>query len=331
MEDLTLTAVGLTEPEEQAYRALLRRRRASAAEVARDVGTTQAQARAVLGELETKGFVSQVPGRDAQFLAAPPEVAVEAAAHRQLGRIERARHSAQRLAEVFRDGASERAPVEVVEVVVGREAVLQRWAQLQEIATEELLAFDGPPYSRPVPEVNPDEDVALRRGVHYRIVYSRAALEWPHMLPHIERYVAAGEDARVLPEIPMKMDVVDRKLGLVPLTLDDPGRIDGALLVHSSPLLETLALLFETLWERAVPIGVALEPSGPDPSTSGTQREHREILALLAAGVKDEAIARQLDLGVRTVQRRVATLMHELGAETRFQLGLQAARKGWYE
>jgi len=328
-DELTLTAIGLTPSEERAYRGLVRRRSASPTEVSRDIGATASQARDVLEALEAKGFVSRMPGRRVSFVAAPPEVAVEAAAHRQLEGVERARHSAHQLSEEFRSSSSSGAPVEVVEVVLGKEAVLQRWAQLQQITSEELLAFDRPPYSRPLPEVNIDEDVALRRGVSYRIIYSREALEWPGMLPHVERYARAGEEARVLPEVPMKLDIVDRKLGLVPLTLGDPGRIEGALLVHPSPLLETMAFLFESLWERAVPLRVALAPDSSE--GAGGPGEHGLLLALLAAGLKDEAIARQLGVGLRTVHRRIVALMRDVGAETRYQAGLQAARRGWYE
>lgn len=327
-DELTLTAVGLTDREERVYRALVRRRHASPAEIARDVGTTAARVRRAMEELEAKGFVSRMPGRKVMFVAGPPDVAIEAAIHRRMEGIERARHTAHRLAEEFRSGSAAAAPVEVVEVVLGREAVVQRWAQLQQIATEELLAFDRPPYSRSKPDTNPDEDIALRRGVRYRIVYSREALAWPGMLPHIQRYVEAGERARVLTEVPMKLDIVDRKLGLVPLNLDDPGRMEGALVVNPSPLLEGLEVLFETLWDRAVPLDAAL---GPDPAPDELSSERARLLALMAAGLKDAAIARHLDVGLRTVHRRVAALMKEVGAETRYQAGLQVARRGWYE
>ncbi|MEH1098170.1 hypothetical protein [Micromonospora sp. CPCC 205561] len=39
----------------------------------------------------------------------------------------------------------------------------------------------------------------------------------------------------------------------------------------------------------------------------------------------DEAIARQIGVGYRTVQRRTATLMSDLGASTRFLAAVQAA------
>jgi len=43
------------------------------------------------------------------------------------------------------------------------------------------------------------------------------------------------------------------------------------------------------------------------------------------SGLTDEAIARQLGLSHRTVQRRVAAFMADLGAHTRFQAGVKAA------
>jgi DNA-binding NarL/FixJ family response regulator len=45
--------------------------------------------------------------------------------------------------------------------------------------------------------------------------------------------------------------------------------------------------------------------------------------------MKDDVIARQLGISERTVRRRVADLAARLGAASRFQIGAQAARRGW--
>ena len=39
---------------------------------------------------------------------------------------------------------------------------------------------------------------------------------------------------------------------------------------------------------------------------------------------------RQLEIGHRTVQRRIQVLMQRLGATSRFQAGVLAARRGWW-
>ena len=45
--------------------------------------------------------------------------------------------------------------------------------------------------------------------------------------------------------------------------------------------------------------------------------------------MKDEQIARELGLSLRTVRRRVAEVLDELGATSRFQAGVEAVRRGW--
>ena len=53
------------------------------------------------------------------------------------------------------------------------------------------------------------------------------------------------------------------------------------------------------------------------------------VLRLMAAGVTDAAIARQTGFSQRTVERRVRHVMERLGAQTRFQAGVQAVHRGW--
>jgi DNA-binding NarL/FixJ family response regulator len=61
----------------------------------------------------------------------------------------------------------------------------------------------------------------------------------------------------------------------------------------------------------------------------GPGDDESALLGLLAAGLTDGAIARHLGTHPRTVQRRVRDLLDRLGAGTRFQAGIQAARRGW--
>ena len=43
----------------------------------------------------------------------------------------------------------------------------------------------------------------------------------------------------------------------------------------------------------------------------------------------DDAVARHLSVSLRTVQRQTRTMMDRLGAQTRFQAGIQARNRGW--
>ena len=91
--------------------------------------------------------------------------------------------------------------------------------------------------------------------------------------------------------------------------------------MRQGALVEALTLLFELYWERGVPMP---QLTGRDP-----HRAHVHPAASSASGVKDEQIARTMGLSLRTVRRRISDLMIELGADTRFQAGVEAVRRGW--
>jgi DNA-binding NarL/FixJ family response regulator len=55
------------------------------------------------------------------------------------------------------------------------------------------------------------------------------------------------------------------------------------------------------------------------------EAEARLLTSLLLSGLADGQIARELGVSPRTAQRKLAALMQELGAQTRFQAGAQAA------
>ena len=64
-------------------------------------------------------------------------------------------------------------------------------------------------------------------------------------------------------------------------------------------------------------------------SLEGPDELDLQVLSLLIAGASDARVARQLDVGLRTVQRRVRSLMDATAATTRIQLGWAAYERGW--
>jgi DNA-binding NarL/FixJ family response regulator len=100
--------------------------------------------------------------------------------------------------------------------------------------------------------------------------------------------------------------------------------LQGVVVIRSASILAMLRMLFEMVWAVAQPVGVR----APDGSMT---REDREIVMMLAAGVKDQAIARQLGMSRRTFERRIKKLLSVLGARTRFEAGMRAAHVGILE
>jgi DNA-binding CsgD family transcriptional regulator len=130
----------------------------------------------------------------------------------------------------------------------------------------------------------------------------------------------AGEQIRLLPDVPTRMFIIGTSHAVLPEPLgftDEPRS-----LVRQRGLVEALTLLFELLWERAAPVP-SLDRGEARPDL------RRFLLQQLAAGAQDEQIARTLGISLRTVRRRVAAVLTELGADSRFQAGVEAVRRGW--
>ena len=126
--------------------------------------------------------------------------------------------------------------------------------------------------------------------------------------------------------MPTKLVVADRAQALVPLT--SPATEPAALVVHASGLLELLSELFESVWRDALPLRLGASGVGEEPA-DGPDGTDLDVLSLLLAGMTDASVAKQLDLGLRTVQRRVKRLMGLSGVTTRLQLGWHAYERGW--
>ncbi|MFB8239965.1 winged helix-turn-helix transcriptional regulator [Kitasatospora purpeofusca] len=315
-----LEPFGVTGSEETLYRALLTAGDATPAALAESVGQSPALTARRLRALEAKGLVVRTRGRSVRFRAAPPDLAIEVLALDQQQRIERARAAAAELAALRPGGVRSRGvPLMVVR---GPEANTGRYLQAQLAAREEVLILDKPPYL--ADGVEPQYDLQLElmaRGVTYRTVYDSRSLEEPGQFERVEQLARAGERARVVDGVPLKLLITDRSSGLLPLGSGEPRE---SVALEPSPLLDGLLALFESLWARGTPLWSS-------PKEAGLDTVGRRMLGYAIAGCTDAAIARRTGLSKRTVERRMRALMDALGARTRFQAGLQASRRGLAE
>ncbi|PZR53517.1 hypothetical protein DNL40_08445 [Xylanimonas oleitrophica] len=323
--------LGLSRSAALAYRELVSAPSLDATELGARMGLEPHEAALVLRDLEDSGLVARQTVDAARFAAAPPEIALGAMLARRSDEIRDARVELTRLEELYRSSAATRRPTDVLDVVHGAEAVRQRFEQLQLGAQERVDAFVRPPVLAVGTGETSAEDEAVSRGVHYRVLLDRRLLDSGQItLNAAIEAVAGGEDVRVADALPVKMLIIDRRLAYVPLASHDPEGQDeavGALVVHGGALLDALVTLFDTTWRHAMP--VVAEPRIPGSGDGRIDETDARILALLLSGTTDQAVANQLALSLRTVQRRVRALMDVAGVDTRIQLGWHAARHDW--
>jgi sugar-specific transcriptional regulator TrmB len=252
-----LVTLGLTTYEAKAYVALLGRGSFTAAEVARHGELPRQRVYDVLGTLVEKGLASARPGRVVKYAATAPELAIErlvAAHRRQLEALERsAGELVALLGPTFESGRSNTDPLDYIEVLRDAGAINERFNELQASVKDEILVFTKPPYATP-----PQENVGgleVLRSHRARSVYEMSAFEHPDWIAGIRRFIRAGEEARFVESLPLKLVIIDE--AIVMFGMQDPvgsGNDLTIMVVEHPSLAAILKTAFEATWARGLAI-----------------------------------------------------------------------------
>jgi DNA-binding IclR family transcriptional regulator len=320
-----LGVLGIEPEVERVYRALLGAPNSSAAVLASDLGMPPSRVSKALAELGTSGLVLRTEG--GTFVAAPPAVALGAMITTQRDALRIAEQELPALAEAHRTSAPTKQVTDLIEVVTGVDAVRHRYLQVQLSARAELRHFITAPFVAVPPEENPAEKAATDRGIRVRAIMEQTVLATPGAVEHTADSLRRGVEIRVVDRLPMKLLLADAELALVPLDADADGG-PGAVMLQRSGLVTALDALFETTWRLAYPLRLdSLATAATE--TAGPSALDRQILSLMLGGLTDQAVASQLDISLRTVQRRLRHLQDLAGVRSRMQLGWYAARNDW--
>jgi sugar-specific transcriptional regulator TrmB len=271
--------MGLTTYEAKSYLSLLQKDTLTVSDVAKIGGIPRTNAYEALSKLLSRGMCTAKPGQTKRYTATDPELLeekflaqVQRASQEDLetlkkkeGEILQNQHDAQQdisttlkeLRPLYQRTRQESNPLEYIEVIKDPYQIHKRFMQLVAEAKEEILVFTKPPFSRS-PEQRDEhlhqETEVLKRGIRGRCIYEIPTDEderrW--LSEHIKGAVRAGEEARVLKDVPMKMAIFDSRIVL--FALADPVSKEPSLtsqIVEHRDLARSLKILFESLWEKA--------------------------------------------------------------------------------
>lgn len=324
-----LATLGLSAAEERIYRKLLEMPNAQAQQLAAVLGLAYSTLLAVLGQLEVKGLIVRSPRTPPHYMAIAPDVALEALAQKRRAELDQALGI---IPELQAQAAKHSDKQErLVELLTSREAERLLFESLHATVREEVVTLVRLPIL--ISQLDEAADVdqatqrkAQQRGVRYRSVVDADYLDAPGAVARVRAESEAGEEIRVVPNLPLKLVIADRRIAFIPLGLDST--YSPSLVVRATALVDALYALFELLWETASPVHFTDGALQVVPAPLQAEADMTEILALLAAGLNDKHICHELDISPSTLQRRISALMKRHGARTRFQLGWQVARKG---
>jgi DNA-binding CsgD family transcriptional regulator len=179
----------------------------------------------------------------------------------------------------------------------------------------------------------PEPVGSLLRDVAHRTVYDADVLRDGSRLASIARCAERGEQSRSFGGVPLTMLVSDDEAALI--VLPERGGTASALAVYPSGLLDGLIELFESFWRIGLPMaapqaGTGTRGRSAGPGSAATiDADELRLMQLLATGLTDGVVARTMGVSERTLHRRLSRLQQRMGVQSRFQLGLHAARQGW--
>lgn len=311
------------------YRALLLNPRASLADIAADLSLSEDQLRGAVDTLTAHSLVRKSQIDAVAIRPISPDVALGSLlADLETGLVlrredlRRLRADVATFAEDYRS-TRDAATTAHLELLDTRDSVLTRLGEMNLTVRRETVAFVT---NRPTPEAleqaRPDDTSLLERGITVRNLYLDSVRNSRENMAYLRWFHDQGAQLRTVPTLPVRLIVHDRRMALVAHDPEDPGQ--GAVVIRGAGILAALNALFDDCWDSGE---LLFEDKQRDDEL--LTRAERKLLRLLGSGIKDEAVARHLGVSVRTARRTIADLSERLGAESRFELGAKAAKRGW--
>jgi DNA-binding CsgD family transcriptional regulator len=317
-----LTTLGIGEDSERLYRRILRQDGRLVADYAGELEWPVTRLEVALRPLTELRLVRQ--DLRAALVAPHPRSALNRLVERETARLDLRRRELADLAAAVGDFSADH--------LAGRADVLDPAAinvipaELAGSTVEDLVGSTAGPLRSaqlavargPATDPGVAEQVvaAVRAGREFRSVYPISVLDQPGHLEWVREWADLGEQQRLVERVPGDYAVLGDE---VVITAPVWGQAASSVVLIRLPLLvSAFTEMFDATWASGLPV----------PDVRGRQNADSRLLTLLATGYKDEAIARYLGLGVRTVRRRIAVLMQDLNVNTRFQLGVLAERRG---
>ncbi|MEV0380206.1 helix-turn-helix transcriptional regulator [Nonomuraea sp. NPDC050643] len=163
-------------------------------------------------------------------------------------------------------------------------------------------------------------DAQKRNLLTVQAIVPVSTLVLPGVRDHLTQLLETGGKVRTLDRVPSWFMTAGPDVAGLPAYWGGnlPDHAYNFYLVRTSVVVGVLRSLFDELWARAMPLPWGRRGDGMI-----------QVLRLAAQGMCDDSIARQLGVSVRTVRARFADAMTELGAQSRFHAGVEAARRGW--
>jgi len=330
-----LPDLGFTAEQELLYRSMLRDPTLTPDQLAAQHGLDRATVLTACSGLVALGVLKRDRSEESGFIVPQPAAAIGQLIERRedellrlYRRASQSRYVVDELQLLYQQPNVSQPQDEGVERLEDVHAIRDRLEELSFFTRVSVYSIQpGGPQSRESLDASrPLDQRGIRRGVEMRVIHESSVLEDELNRAYLRELAMGGAKVRVTDQRVERMIIMDCKVALIPV--DPANSRRGALIVRHPGLLSGFLDLFHRAWQDATDLPWQTETREETPVLEISPQDRR-ILELLASGCTDETSAREVGVSVRHLRRTISRLMQELGANSRFEAGVEAARRGW--
>lgn len=251
--------IGLQEYESKAYYVLLTQGNLNAKEISLKAEIPQPKVYSILSNLIKKGLCCRVLGQNRQYKAFEPKIAfspMKSEIEEQHVYMETVIKNLEKI-NMFE---STKSMDDYIEVLTNNEQIHEKYLSLKKTTKHELIAFVKPPYAHEgnrsrVEKQDEVDSQRLKNGIVSKAIYEIPTTEFAKfIIPHIEKNISEGGEAKMLEKVPIKLHIFDERFVLMALNNSHNSSTKLTMLAIEHPdLARSNKILFEHLWERAIP------------------------------------------------------------------------------
>lgn len=257
-----LQEIGLSKREAEVYLALLQKNEFTAPEIAKISTITRTKVYEILQNLVKKGLCNE-SFKDAMkvYRGVEPKIAINnllAIYENEItNRKNAAKNIEKELDSIYKENLTNFDPLDYIEVVKDKGQIKEKWLNLQANTRSELLIFTKAPYTGSLEDNIDDQNNITAKKVKIKSIYESKDVKTKNQKKEfiriIESYIATGEEARIIKELPMKLVISDE--GATMFALNDPISLKESittLVVNHPRFAIALKNVFNSYWEKGI-------------------------------------------------------------------------------
>lgn len=258
-----LSELGLNGYEAAVYLALLGRSGLTPTELSSRAKVPRQRIYDVLETLAGKGLCTSRDTTPKTFFAIDPQLALDSLSQQRAAALEREREKTTKRAQelilallpIFQAGRGQNDPLAYIEVLSEPSRIATRALEMARSAQVSVNSCIKRPLILSQEQNWRFIRDPLQRGLFYRALYEEPALEDEELREWMQTFREWGQQIRLVPELPVKMNAFDENEVL--LSMQDP--VGGppsftALAIRHRGMIAFLNMAFEHLWERGKPL-----------------------------------------------------------------------------